>query len=259
MTRRGSTCRAILESDTSGRPCLSAREIHHLVRVRRLGAGDVFQGLNRSESAWYECRLQSRGSEWDVQVLDRIGTVGESPLQIVLGAALIKKGRFEWMIQKACELGVSQIVPLMTRYVEDSLARSAGRLGRRWKTILEESVKQCGRSRAPEMRPVTGLDEFLDSSSRALQIVLDRTANHDLREIEWEPGESSSRVALLIGPEGGWSGRERKLFAEYEARHVFLGPRILRAETAALCAVSLVQYRWGDLGCISLARPAGDA
>ena len=219
----------------------------------------MFQGLDRSESTWYECRLQCRDREWSVKVVARIGTLGESPLEIVLGAALIKKARFEWMLQKACELGVSQIVPLRTRYVDESLARGAGRLLPRWEKILEESVKQCGRSRAPVMRSAIGLVEFLDSSRRALRIVLDPTANHDLREIKWEPGDSSPRIALLIGPEGGWSGHERQLFEKYETRPFFLGPRTLRAETAALSVVSLVQYLWGDLGYGRPAQPGGDA
>ena len=260
MTTSGSsgTCRAVLESDASGRPFLSPRESHHLVRVRRLGEGDVFQGLDRSKSTWYECRLRRRDREWEVKVVARIGTLGESPLEIVLGAALIKRARFEWMIQKACELGVSQIVPLRTRFVDEGLAKSAGRLLPRWERILDESVKQCGRSRAPVMRPVIDRVEFLDASRRALQIVLDPTAGHDLREIKWEPGGGSSRIALLIGPEGGWSGRERQLFEECETRPVFLGPRTLRAETAALSAVLLVQYLWGDLGYDRPVEPGED-
>ena len=208
----------------------------------------MFLGLARDQAVWYKCHLIRKGGEWEVDVVTRIGTVGESSLEIVLGAALIKKGRFEWMIQKACELGVSEIVPLTTRYVDGGLARRADKLLPRWRKILEESVKQCGRSRAPVMRPVSRLVEFLESSPQVLQIVLDPAAGNDLREIKKELGGiSSRRIAVLTGPEGGWGAEDRRLFEVHDIRPVFLGPRTLRAETAALAAVSLVQYLWGDL------------
>ena len=240
--------RAVLEFDACGRAFLSDGEIHHLVRVRRLGEGEMFLGLARNQAAWYRCRLGRQGGEWVVDIVTRIGTVGESSLEIVLGVALIKKARFEWMIQKACELGVAEIVPLTTGYVEESLAKQAGKLLPRWRNILEESVKQCGRSRAPVMRPVNRLVEFLELSSGALQIVLDPEAHKDLREIKKEPGRAGSgRIAVLTGPEGGWGAEERRLFDEHDTSPVFLGPSTLRAETAAVAAVALVQYLWGDL------------
>ncbi len=240
--------RAVLEFDANGRPFLSEAGIHHLVRVRRLGEGEMFLGLARNQAVWYRCRLGRQGGEWVVDIVTRIGTVGESSLEIVLGVALIKKARFEWMIQKACELGVSEIVPLTTGYVEESLARRAGKLLPRWQRILEESVKQCGRSRAPVMRSVNRLVEFLEFSSGALQIVLDPEADSNLREIKKEPGGiGSARIAVLTGPEGGWGVEERRLFEEHDIRPVFLGPRTLRSETAAVAAVALVQYLWGDL------------
>ena len=240
--------RAVLEFDAAGRPFLSEGEIHHLVRVRRLGEGEMFLGLVRNQAAWYKCRLGRQGGEWVVDIVTRVGTVGESSLEIVLGVALFKKARFEWMIQKACELGVAEIVPLTTGYVDESLAKQAGKLLPRWRKIVEESVKQCGRSRAPVIKPVSHLVEFLEFSSGALQIVLDPEANKDLREIEWEPGGiGSRRIAVLTGPEGGWGAQERRLFEEHDTRPVFLGPRTLRSETATVAAVALVQYLWGDL------------
>ena len=244
--------RAVLEFDAAGRPFLSEAEIHHLVRVRRLGEGEMFLGLARNQAAWYKCRLGRQGGEWGVDIVTRIGTVGESSLEIVLGVALIKKAQFEWMIQKACELGVCEIVPLATGFVEESLAKQAGKLLPRWQRIVEESVKQCGRSRAPVMRPVNRLVEFLEFSSGALQIVLDPEADKDLREIQKEPGGiESRRIAVLTGPEGGWGAQERRLFEEHDTRSVFLGPRTLRSETATVAAVALVQYLWGDLAAAS--------
>ena len=240
--------RAVLEFDAAGRPFLSESEVHHLVRVRRLGEGETFLGLARNQAAWYRCRLSRQDGEWVVDIVTRIGTVGESSLEIVLGVALIKKARFEWMIQKACELGVSEIVPLTTGYVEESLAKQAGKLLPRWQKIVEESVKQCGRSRAPVMRPVSRLAEFLEFSSGALQIVLDPEADKDLHELKRGSGDiGSRRIAVFSGPEGGWGVRECRLFEEHDARPVFLGPRTLRSETAAVAAVVLVQYLWGDL------------
>jgi 16S rRNA (uracil1498-N3)-methyltransferase len=241
------TCRSILEFDAGGRPFLSEREIHHLLRVRRLGEGEVFLGLDRRQAAWYECRLQARDGRWHVDVVSRLGTLAESPLEITLGAALIKKSRFEWLLQKVCELGVSEIVPLRTRYVDEKLLQGAAKLRPRWEKILQESVKQCGRSRVPRLGPVTDLKDLVESDPQALPVMLDPVAADDASQI-FSPEEAAIRrpVVLLVGPEGGWGEEERRWLLDREARGVFLGPRTLRAETAALAAVSVLQYLGGD-------------
>ncbi len=244
------TCRAIIEVDERGRPTLLETEVHHLVRVRRLSAGDTFLGLHLKEAVWYRCRLhQKEEGEWRVEIETRVGTVAESPLEIVLAAALIKKDNFEWMIQKACELGVTEIVPLNTRYVDRRLRLRAHRLLTRWEKVLEESVKQCGRSRVPVLSPVNSLEELLERPPPDLRLVLDPEQDNDFRSALVEGQQATPRSLLLLtGPEGGWSSKERDLFRVHQAGSVHIGPRTLRAETAAVAALSIAQYLWGDAG-----------
>lgn len=243
------TYRALIQVDNQGRPSLSENEIQHLVRVRRLSPGETFLGLHLKEAAWYECRLARKAGQWRIETDSRLGTLAESPLEIVLAAALIKKDRFEWMIQKACELGVMEIVPLKTRYVDPRRPPQANRLMDRWERILEESVKQCGRSRVPVLSPTTPLEEFLKRPRPDLRLILDPESRVNLQDIL---GEATTpclprRLMLLTGPEGGWSIEERDLFRRYAAGSIHIGPRTLRAETATLAALSIAQFLWGDV------------
>ncbi len=244
------TYRALIQVDDQGRPSLSENEIHHLVRVRRLSPGETFLGLHLEEAAWYECRLGRKAGQWRIETEYCVGTLAESPLEIVLAAAIIKKDRFEWMIQKACELGVMEIVPLNTRYVDPRRPPKANRLLARWERILEESVKQCGRSRVPVLSPTTPLDEFLKRPLPDLRLVLDPKSRMNLQDALGKattPAPPRS-LMLLTGPEGGWSSEEHDLFRRHEARSFHIGPRTLRAETAALATLSIAQFLWGDVG-----------
>ncbi len=220
-------------------------ELHHLVRVRRSQVGDTFVGLDGTGKVCL-CSLEREDAQWYGRILG-IEEVPESPLRLTLGQALIKKDRFEWVIQKATELGVSRIVPLVSTRTELQFTpqRQAKRM-QRWRKILLEAVKQCGSARIPGLSDPTGLEACLSESQAQLKLVLDERGTTDLKWL-LENNRDKLSVLVLVGPEGGWDDQDRVLFEQHDVSMVHLGPRILRTETAPVTVLSILQYELGDL------------
>ena len=166
----------------------------------------------------------------------------ESPLAVTLALGISAGDRMDFAIQKAVELGVTRIVPVSSErsVVHLSATRSDRRLAH-WRGIAASACEQCGRNRIPSIEPVVPLDAFLSRPHEALKLLL--APDGDRRLSEMTRGEA---IALLIGPEGGWSASERQ--AAFAAGFVALrfGPRILRTETAPLAAIAAIQALWGD-------------
>jgi 16S rRNA (uracil1498-N3)-methyltransferase len=224
---------------------LPAEELHHLRDVLRLRPGDEVE-LFDGEGNAYRGVVAGKMPELYVARLEKVETRTESPLEITLGLALIKAERFEWALEKATELGVRAIVPLETRYSEVHLAerKLAPRLAR-WRRIVLEAAKQSKRSVLPTLASPQPLAAFLaEHPAGATTILLSESARE-----RWD-GRLQPRGAarIVIGPEGGWDRDELAAAAAARCRICGLGPRILRAETAAVAAVALAQLRSGDLG-----------
>lgn len=223
---------------------LDADESHHLTRVLRLGPGTqvwVFDGIGNE----YRCeviRCHKRSTE--LAILATITNQIESPLEVVLAQSLVKSDKFDWIVQKSTELGVTRIVPLVvehsdTRRIEE---RTEQRL-KRWQRISLEAIKQCGRRRLVEIvEPISWPDYCANDQSQLKFILSERNGSKFTEGIEMP-----SSISLAIGPEGGWSKTEFELGAEQEFVPIHLGTRILRTETAAITAIALVQYLFGDL------------
>lgn len=239
---------------------LSTHETHHLLHVLRMTPGDeafVFDGCGRE----YRCtfrRVESNHAHLDIH--DQLSDLVESPLQITLAQALAKGEKFDFIIQKATELGVSVIVPLMTRYADVRLdeQQKASRL-ERWRRISLEAMKQCGRRRLVEITLPRTLRKFMaerEQSSaipgapsdiqRELLLFCEKGGKPVTEELVEMP--SNCRVTALIGPEGGWGEDELDALRDGGGRGVNLGPRVLRTETAAVVAITLIQHAIGDLG-----------
>ncbi len=211
-------------------------EFHHSVRVVRLRAGEEVEVFDRDGNA-------ARGI---VQALEKdraVITTGEalpsreSPLALHLAMAIINLEKFELVLQKATELGVRSIVPLITDRIEMRAERYAGKQ-ERWNKIIFEAVKQSGRTRVPLLE---GPAKFADVVAReGTKIFFDA-------EIESTPIDRPGEAMIFIGPEGGWSDDELRLARERECFFQRLGPRRLRAETAAIAAASVIGFRFGDL------------
>ncbi|HSF33487.1 MAG TPA: 16S rRNA (uracil(1498)-N(3))-methyltransferase, partial [Candidatus Tectomicrobia bacterium] len=225
---------------------LRGDEAQHLTRVLRLRPGAqvvVFNGHGHEYVAEVE-RLEADG------VVCRILCQTEAPppeaVFITLGQGLPKAEKFAWVIQKTTELGVSEIVPLLTERVISQLSEGhiAAKLGR-WEKLAREACKQSGRVTVPHLRPPTPLETFFAScQSAGLKLVLwEGEPTRPLRDV-LAASEPVASVAVVVGPEGGLTPQEVACGAAYGFLPVGLGKRILRTETAGLLAVALLQYRF---------------
>jgi 16S rRNA (uracil1498-N3)-methyltransferase len=226
---------------------LDADEARHLTLVLRLGAGArvfVFDG----EGAEYECEIARVAKhEVDLNLLRRLDDVVESPLRLTLAQALIKGDKFDWVIQKTTELGVTRIVPLVTDHSDVKRAEErAGQRIARWRRIALEALKQCGRRRLVEICEPESFDDFCGSAAQDARLIFSERGGESLAEVS-EKMRGVNRLGLCVASEGGWSERELLKAASCGFASVSLGSRILRTETAAIAAVALAQHIFGDL------------
>jgi len=223
-------------------------EISHILKVLRLRAGDpviLFDGEGREYQATIT-NLSPRQADFSLLQESPVRSM-ESPLMIVLGLGLLKSSKFDLLIQKATELGISEIVPFYSLRVVPRLEENKARSRQsRWEKIASEAAKQCGRTKIPRVHPLRIFEEILAIDfEKTTKIFLWEKENHgNLREALIVP---TSRVFALVGPEGGFSEEEAFQAQGAGFRPVRLGPRILRAETAGIVIVGLLQFLLGDL------------
>jgi len=228
---------------------LTSDEAKHLRDVLRLKQGDevfVFDGTGRE----YRCVVSS----WkrDEVTLDDCQPVdpphSESPLNLTLGVALLKGGKFDLVVQKTTELGVSEIIPLMTRHADIHLrdASDAEKRLNRWRRIALEAAKQCGRARVPDIVLPMTIQDVIADSGESPGILFSERDGKSLEEVVAASGAPDS-ITALVGSEGGWSDDEIKLALDSGWSVVTLGGRTLRAETAAITVCALLQHWVGDL------------
>ena len=211
-------------------------EFHHSIRVVRARVGEEVEVFDRAGNA---AKAVVASIERDQAIL----TAGEalpsreSPLALHLAMAIIQLEKFELVLQKATELGVRTFIPLVTEHVELRPERYANKT-ERWNKIVFEAVKQCGRALVPRIEPAATFDE-----------VIARSGVKILFDADGEAGFAGAlqEATVLIGPEGGWSPAELQRARDAGAFVTRLGPRRLRAETAAITAVSIITARFGDL------------
>jgi 16S rRNA (uracil1498-N3)-methyltransferase len=240
MARR----RFFVERIQDGRAALEGEAAEHLRRVLRAESGQVFEiSDNRSV---YLAEIEGFAKR-DVRfrVLEQI-PAEEPAVRLTLLASLIKFERFEWMIEKATELGVEAIIPVVAERSEKGLERAAARRLDRWRRIAVESSQQARRARLPEIHHCEDLLEALTiEGQRRFLLDEDRGLPSFLSALEGPEARSPSDVVcLLAGPEGGWTVEERRAALAAQWVRVSLGPLILRAETAAVAALALVQGVW---------------
>ena len=214
---------------------LSGEEFHHAVKVVRARAGEeveLFDGKGHTAAA----TVRSVGSESARLVItDRFLPSRESEFQLTMACALIAPEKFELVLQKGCELGVPVFLPLLTDRTDKGHMRLASKRTR-WEKIILEAVKQSGRSALPELREPMTFDEAIRSSG--IHLVFDA---------DTQGPPLSEGAKALVAPEGGWSEREIGLAKKSGAFFRRLGPRRLRAETAAIAAITVLGMELGDL------------
>lgn len=214
----------------------------HLARVLRMQPGRELVLFNGTGGE-FEAVIDEVGKRAvTVQVGEFNAHNRESPLRLELAIGLSRGERMDWVLQKATELGVTHIRPLLTERTEVKL--SAERLEKRlnhWRQVIISACEQCQRNLLPDLAPPQKLESWLQDNNSQLRLVLHHRDSRSLPEIE-----TPESVALLIGPEGGLSDAEIVMARAAGCTPVTLGPRVLRTETAPVAAISLVQYRWGD-------------
>lgn len=226
---------------------LSEEESHHLVRVLRLRPGEMFLAHDGKGSI-FRCRLVKGPGGWQGEIIEKLESRTESRLSICLGQSLIKKDKFEWVIQKAVELGIDQIVPVISWRTEVRLDEGGlSHKMQRWEKIITEAFKQCGRNVLPTLHTPVPLETFLQTRAADLRFVLDEKGGVPLRSL-LEVNRSAGSCYFLVGPEGGWDDRDRELFAAHGVTAVQLGKRVLRTETCPITVLSILQYELGDFG-----------
>jgi len=227
------------------RLALPEHAAHHARDVLRLSAGAavcVFDGAGQEYDALLE-RVTRR--EVVIRVGGRLAACPEPSLPVTLAVSPLKGDRMEWVIQKAVELGVHAILPVICVRT-DAAARPAlkGTRQERWNKVASGATEQCGRAAVPQVAPTRRLEELLADPPPGMRLLFDGGAEG--------PGlrarEAPAAVLVLVGPPGGWEPAERSAALDAGFSTVTMGPRVLRSETAAVAAVTAVQLLWGDLG-----------
>ena len=224
---------------------LDERAHRHLNQVLRMRVGDaitVFDGLGQ---ACHATIASADRKSSQVLLGEAITEIKESALKTHLGLGISKGERMDIAIQKAVELGVSEITPLFTQYcmVKLDTERQQKRL-EHWQGVMISACEQCGRTRLAQINPIIPAQDWLENQTTGLRLVLDPRSSQSLTEIQPTP----EHVSIYIGPEGGLSSEEIEQARHCGFQGVRLGPRVLRTETAVIAGLTAVQLQWGDLG-----------
>lgn len=225
---------------TLGSHALPETAAHYIGRVLRLSNGSAVQLFDGSGQEYLGELIEVGKKQVRVELRQQLTGQPESPLRIHLGQGLSRGERMDWAIQKATELGVAQITPLISERCEVRLndERADKRLAH-WRQIAISACEQCGRSVVPTIHPPQPLGDWLPVEAE-LKLVLHPVA---------APLTSHARprtLAFLIGPEGGLSEHEVEQAQQAGFQAARLGPRVLRTETAPVVALSVAQQLWGD-------------
>lgn len=225
------------------------QDVVHIRNVLRLTLGDtvaIFDGEGLRYSAEI---ISSTRDEVKCKVISRDQVQNESPIEIILGQSILKGTKLDDVVRKSCELGVAKVVPLVAERCALKLKQAdLDKKNERWRKIATEASKQSGRAKVPSvLKMMSSVEEFCSYYADYEIKLIFQEDESSLRFSEVEQGNGSIKnVALLIGPEGGWTESEVKTATVYGFKSVSLGPRILRAETAPIAVLSIVQFFWGD-------------
>jgi len=238
MTRR----RWIADTWDETTASLTGEQASHLIRVLRAQAGMEYD-IVAGDRVWHGVIA---GISGDAVRFNLIAEVQADPaLPITLLLSIFKFDRMEWAIEKGTELGIERLIPVIARRSEKHLAQSAQNRVERWRRIAREAAKQSRRSDIPIIEDVLPLKTAARQTSDAVRLLLaeqerSTTLRRSMEETLQTSGDQIPSVRLAVGPEGGWTAEEEALFDAEGWKSVSLGPRILRAETAAITAMAVV-------------------
>ena len=221
---------------------LTGTDAEHLVRVLRVEPGQVFELSDNHDLYLAEIEL-ARKSNVTFRVLEKL-PAPEAKAEFVLAPALFKFDRFEWLLEKATELGVSAVHPFEAVRTERGLAQAAVKRRSRWEKIGLESSQQSRRAHLPRIEPVVRLGKILEIEAPVRLLLDEDSSAPPILQVLPTERKTTERIVLLLGPEGGWTQdeRDRALRAGWIA--CSLGPTVLRAETAGIAALAVLRAAW---------------
>lgn len=228
---------------------LDTRNSHYLLHVLRVKVDQtlvLFDGHGKEYLATINEVSRKSVSVFINEETPAVDIVSESPLQLTLAIAISKGERMDWVMQKATELGVSRIQPLITQRVDVKLKPE--RLTKKmehWRGVIIGACEQSGRSTLPELLPTKAIASWLTEDTSDFKLVL-RAQGNRLATLADKVTQTPESVSVLIGPEGGLDENELTLAQDASFLAAGFGPRILRTETAPIVALSLLQEKWGD-------------
>lgn len=224
---------------------LSDTAHHHLYTVLRTKEGEEIVVFNGEGESWSARVTHLAKKQGEITLLEPLDNKTESPLGIHLAQAVSKGDRMDLVMQKATELGVHAITPILTERGNVKLdAERWAKKSAHWHQIIVHACEQSGRSTLPVLHPVVDLKQWFTQPREGLKLILSPTATQSLSALP-----QPEAVTLLIGPEGGLTNQEIAFATDrFDFQAIKMGPRVLRTETAAMAALSALQYEWGDLG-----------
>lgn len=229
------------ENFQNGKVVLNLDETRHLRDVLRLRAGEKVNVFDGAENEFL-CEIESVSKKESVlKIIEKVTPIApRSNLDLTLAVAFLKGEKFDLVVQKAVELGVSRIVPLKTKRADVKPKDDEKKL-ERWRKIALEACKQCGRADLMTIEKTVDFEDFI-KTGEGVKILFSERGGAEFSSIN-----SSEKITAIIGSEGGWEDSELESVAKNGFQIVTLKGRVLRAETAAIAVAAVLQNRFGDM------------
>ncbi|MFK8017702.1 MAG: 16S rRNA (uracil(1498)-N(3))-methyltransferase [Gammaproteobacteria bacterium] len=223
---------------------LARDRAHYVHRVLRLGADDAVRVFNSRDGEYAARLIEVSGARASVRIETAAHSTTESPLAATLVQGLCRSQRMDYCVQKATEVGVTRIVPLITErcVVRLDERRAAKRLSH-WQAIAQSACEQSGRTCVPDIETPIRLADLVSRAPIAGPVLLDPDAGERFGDWQFD----GDALSLMVGPEGGFTADETRQLIDLGAARWRMGPRVLRTETAGVVALALAQAKWGDL------------
>lgn len=219
-------------------------------RVLRMSPGDEVIVLDNTGGQYTVSLSAIAPTQTEGRITGRRAGCGEPAIRLTLYQAMIRPERFEWVLQKCTELGVSHFVPIVTRRTFHGQGSVSANRMERWRRIIREAAEQSGRSRLPELDNPQTLEDTLETAPRPVLMAWEGETQQSLKSTleHWRDQTAvSDNVSIFIGPEGGFEWSEVKIAQGLGVETVGMGRRILRSETAAVALTTVIMYEWGEL------------
>ena len=237
MARR----RFFVDALRNGLAEIHGEEARHLTRVLRVEPGQQYE-ISDNHAAYLAEIAEARGERVVFRIVEPI-PAPPPVAPITLLASIVKFDRFEWIVEKSTELGVERIVPVAATRTEKGLFEASAKRAERWLRIARESSQQSRRVRMPAILPAVRFERAIAETAE-YRCFLDEGAAPPLLATLPAERATTDRIAVLLGPEGGWTDAERQLAIASGWRAVSLGPNILRTETGAVAALAILANAW---------------